>query len=245
MIQPELEESKKEEAKSQFLLTSSIYRRCCTAHCDDFLKLFVNDQLAQKFYSSLQQHGLPLLSSSSQPAEPILVSSSSPTTPDNAEAQPSTSSPAIGEVDNMEDRPISMSSPVAKSDNLSPNPSPHSVEGDEEKEKKEMMSHMPGCRLSNLLMAVLLADVSIDIQMEVGALLLGAFHAADSVDAVFQSIPSIQTLFDRVKADQEQGLFLDKQFSTYYIVPHHGRCTTVRLSSTICCARPAEARRKI
>ena len=85
-----------------------------------------------------------------------------------------------------------------------------------------MISRMPGCRLSNLLMAVLLSDISLDIQLEVAALLLGAFHAADSVDAVFQSIPSIQTLFNRVKADQEHGVFLDKQFSKSVHWIHNG-----------------------
>lgn len=229
MIESEIEESKRSEAKSRFLLTSSIYRRCCSAHCDDFLKLFVNDQLAQKFYICLQKHGLPLLPpSSTQPAESFLNPSSSSSTDHPAAAEtgentvlPSTPTPAV-----LSDHPES-------------NAVLHSTEGDkqgvkenisEDNQEEEMISRMPGCRLSNLLMAVLLADISLDIQLEVAALLLGAFHAADSVDAVFQSIPSIQILFNRVRADQEHGVFLDKQFSKGALCIHNSRCTIGSLS---------------
>ena len=254
-----MNESKKAEAKSRFLLTSSIYRRCCSAHCDDFLKLFVNDQLAQKFYTCLQQHGFSFLpsSSSDQPAE----SASNPSTDNSADNSADTSNSDMHQSASSTDlangvTPAGLENSVVSTSTPAPevNSALHSTERDEQgtgesssenNQEKERISHMPGCRLSNLLLAVLQADISLDIQLEVGALLLGAFHAADSVDAIFQSIPSIQMLFSRVQNDQEHGVFLDKQFGMYVYCIHNGRCATGCLSTTICCIRPAEGRRTV
>lgn len=46
---------KEEEAKSRFLLTSSVYCRCCESDCDCFLKLFATDEQASMVFAALKR----------------------------------------------------------------------------------------------------------------------------------------------------------------------------------------------
>ena len=46
---------RKEEAKSRFLLTSSVYCRCCESDCDCFLKLFATDEQASMVFAALKR----------------------------------------------------------------------------------------------------------------------------------------------------------------------------------------------
>ena len=163
-----VEKNQRDDARSKFLLTSSIYRRCCVAPCDDFLQLFVNDQLAQEVFTHLQQANLSSDCLANQPAE-----------------QPAEQSIIVTE---------SVTTP------------------EEKEEEKTAKGPLCGCRLSNLLIAVLMANTHTDLQIEVATLLLSALQAAESVDAVFQSVPTIRSLFTRVLEDHQQGLFMTKQF---------------------------------
>ena len=46
---------KDEEAKSRFVLTSSVYCRCCESDCDCFLKLFATDEQASMVFAALKR----------------------------------------------------------------------------------------------------------------------------------------------------------------------------------------------
>ena len=214
---------KEEEAKSRFLLTSSVYRRCCESDCDCFLKLFATDEQTSMVLAALksvnvvegeEEKGVAVEAGSDSVAveagSESVVTETTPeqsTTTETASEQDTTIEAAPEQNTTTETTPEQDTTTEATLEQTTP------VETPSQNQSCTITEKTAGTYLSLLLLRVLSAPVDPSLQAQVASLLLACFLHADSVDPLFEGLPVISDLFAVVCSDQEMNRFMDKQFS--------------------------------
>ena len=232
---------KEEEAKSRFLLTSSVYCRCCESDCDCFLKLFATDEQASMVFAALKRlkeekcvadggegeksvvADVRAESAKEERSEHVADEAAPEHTADEAmaehiadEAVPEhAADEAVPEnTTEVAPEPVTNETTSEATHETAPITAPVETPSNQ---SVDITEKKPGTYLSLLLLHVLSAPVDLSLQTQVASLLLACFLHADSVDPLFDGLPVISDLFAAVCSDQEMSHFMDKQFSRLFV----------------------------
>lgn len=202
------------EVKSRFMLTTSVYRRCCESKCDGFLKLFVTDEQMKLLVHEENKEV-------SEPATDVTPD----TLPSEQEASPIepvvTPSESVTQTGSTPDPTDTVTTPTNLPTSNGTTNSP-SVE-----------QHPPGTLLVVVLIRMLLLPIDPSLQTHLASLLLSCLQYVDSVDQIFMNLPTIINLFTRFQEDEKAGLFLDKRFSRSVSFLVINRCSVTSLSPSL------------
>lgn len=232
---------KEEEAKSRFLLTSSVYCRCCESDCDCFLKLFATDEQASMVFAALKRlkeekcvadggegeksvvADVRVESAKEERSEHVVDEAVPEHAVDNVmaehvadEAAPEhAADEAVPEnTTEVAPEPVTNETTSEATHETAPITAPVETPSNQ---SFDITEKKPGTYLSLLLLHVLSAPVDLSLQTQVASLLLACFLHADSVDPLFDGLPVISDLFAAVCSDQEMSHFMDKQFSRLFV----------------------------
>lgn len=227
---------KEEEARSRFLLTSSVYRRCCESDCDCFLKLFATDEQASMVFAALKSvraecaEKVAAAVAEEDAAEATLNQSTTAEAATEQEAaterdataevateQGPTTEAALNQNATTEATPeqdTTIEATPEQDITIEATPEQDTTAQIPSQQPRDTTEKQPGTYLSLLLLHVLSAPVEPSLQTQVASLLLACFLHASSVDPLFEGLPVISDLFAVVCSDQEMNRFMDKQFSS-------------------------------
>ena len=227
---------KEEEARSRFLLTSSVYRRCCESDCDCFLKLFATDEQASMVFAALKSvraecaEKVAAAVAEEDAAEATLNQSTTAEAATEQEAaterdataevateQGPTTEAALNQNATTEATPeqdTTIEATPEQDTTIEATPEQDTTAQIPSQQPRDTTEKQPGTYLSLLLLHVLSAPVEPSLQTQVASLLLACFLHASSVDPLFEGLPVISDLFAVVCSDQEMNRFMDKQFSS-------------------------------
>lgn len=232
---------KEEEAKSRFLLTSSVYCRCCESDCDCFLKLFATDEQASMVFAALKRlKEEKCVADGGEGEKSVVADVRAESAKEERSEQVVDEAVPEHAVDNvMAEHVANETAPEHAADEAVPEntkevaPEPVTNETTSEathetapitapvetpsNQSFDITEKKPGTYLSLLLLHVLSAPVDLSLQTQVASLLLACFLHADSVDPLFDGLPVISDLFAAVCSDQEMSHFMDKQFSRLFV----------------------------
>lgn len=232
---------KEEEAKSRFLLTSSVYCRCCESDCDCFLKLFATDEQASMVFAALKRlKEEKCVADGGEGEKSVVADVRAESAKEERSEQVVDEAVPEHAVDNvMVEHVADEAAPEHAADEAVPEntkevaPEPVTNETTSEathetapitapvetpsNQSFDITEKKPGTYLSLLLLHVLSAPVDLSLQTQVASLLLACFLHADSVDPLFDGLPVISDLFAAVCSDQEMSHFMDKQFSRLFV----------------------------
>ena len=232
---------KEEEAKSRFLLTSSVYCRCCESDCDCFLKLFATDEQASMVFAALKRLKEEKCVADGGEGEKSVVADvrAESAKEERSEQVVDEAAPEHAADNVMAEHVANEAAPEHAADEAVPEntkevaPEPVTNETTSEathetapitapvetpsNQSFDITEKKPGTYLSLLLLHVLSAPVDLSLQTQVASLLLACFLHADSVDPLFDGLPVISDLFAAVCSDQEMSHFMDKQFSRLFV----------------------------
>lgn len=232
---------KEEEAKSRFLLTSSVYCRCCESDCDCFLKLFATDEQASMVFAALKRlKEEKCVADGGEGEKSVVADVRAESAKEERSEQVVDEAVPEHAVDNvMAEHVANEAAPEHAADEAVPEntkevaPEPVTNETTSEathetapitapvetpsNQSFDITEKKPGTYLSLLLLHVLSAPVDLSLQTQVASLLLACFLHADSVDPLFDGLPVISDLFAAVCSDQEMSHFMDKQFSRLFV----------------------------
>ena len=214
---------KEEEAKSRFLLTSSVYCRCCESDCDCFLKLFATDEQASMVFAALKRLKEEKCVADGGEGEKSVV--------EDVRAESAKEERSEQVVDEAAPEHAADEAVPENTTEVAPEPVTNETTSEATHETAlitapvetpsnqsfDITEKKPGTYLSLLLLHVLSAPVDPSLQTQVASLLLACFLHADSVDPLFDGLPVISDLFAAVCSDQEMNHFLDKQFSRLFV----------------------------
>lgn len=214
---------KEEEAKSRFLLTSSVYCRCCESDCDCFLKLFATDEQASMVFAALKRLKEEKCVADGGEGEKSVVADvraesakeeRSEQVVDEAVPEHAVDEAVPENTKEVAPEPVTNETTSEATHETAPITAPVETPSNQ---SFDITEKKPGTYLSLLLLHVLSAPVDLSLQTQVASLLLACFLHADSVDPLFDGLPVISDLFAAVCSDQEMSHFMDKQFSRLFV----------------------------
>lgn len=214
---------KEEEAKSRFLLTSSVYCRCCESDCDCFLKLFATDEQASMVFAALKRLKEEKCVADGGEGEKSVVADvraesakeeRSEQVVDEAAPEHAVDEAVPENTKEVAPEPVTNETTSEATHETAPITAPVETPSNQ---SFDITEKKPGTYLSLLLLHVLSAPVDLSLQTQVASLLLACFLHADSVDPLFDGLPVISDLFAAVCSDQEMSHFMDKQFSRLFV----------------------------
>ena len=223
---------KEEEAKSRFLLTSSVYCRCCESDCDCFLKLFATDEQASMVFAALKRlkeekcvadggegeksvvADVRAESAKEERSEQVVDEAVPEHVADEAAPEHAADEAVPENTKEVAPEPVTNETTSEATHETAPITAPVETPSNQ---SFDITEKKPGTYLSLLLLHVLSAPVDPSLQTQVASLLLACFLHADSVDPLFDGLPVISDLFAAVCSDQEMNHFLDKQFSRLFV----------------------------
>ena len=223
---------KEEEAKSRFLLTSSVYCRCCESDCDCFLKLFATDEQASMVFAALKRlkeekcvadggegeksvvADVRAESAKEERSEQVVDEAVPEHVADEAAPEHAADEAVPENTTEVAPEPVTNETTSEATHETAPITAPVETPSNQ---SFDITEKKPGTYLSLLLLHVLSAPVDPSLQTQVASLLLACFLHADSVDPLFDGLPVISDLFAAVCSDQEMNHFLDKQFSRLFV----------------------------
>ena len=223
---------KEEEAKSRFLLTSSVYCRCCESDCDCFLKLFATDEQASMVFAALKRlkeekcvadggegeksvvADVRAESAKEERSEQVMDEAAPEHAADEAVPEHAADEAVPENTTEVAPEPVTNETTSEATHETAPITAPVETPSNQ---SFDITEKKPGTYLSLLLLHVLSAPVDPSLQTQVASLLLACFLHADSVDPLFDGLPVISDLFAAVCSDQEMSHFMDKQFSRLFV----------------------------